>query len=164
MHDPCTHEQQILRYRIHADNSKHYVMQCLDCGEKVEAVKRVALTDDQERYALPWNQELQDQKRAERSEAFRQIQDELWAQRRADHAEYLQSPEWQERRRLRLEQDNHRCQARLSGCSNLATQVHHLTYESWGNEPLFELVSVCRSCHEQISSRKGQIQRRSEVA
>lgn len=60
---------------------------------------------------------------------------------------YLDSPEWAERRRLVLDRDEHRCQARLEGCLGRASQVHHLTYAHCQLEPLFDLVAVCRLCH-----------------
>jgi 5-methylcytosine-specific restriction endonuclease McrA len=35
------------------------------------------------------------------------------------------------------------------GCSEApATQVHHLTYEHIGNEFDWELVAICRRCHQ----------------
>lgn len=61
---------------------------------------------------------------------------------------YLQSPEWKLKRKLVLERDNYICQAcRVNG----ATDVHHITYGMIGNEPLFNLISVCRNCHNAIT-------------
>ena len=81
-----------------------------------------------------WNREATE--RAERDREWR-----VWYDR------YLESPAWAERRRLVLERAGGKCE----GCrKRLATQVHHLTYEHVGNELLFELVAVCRDCHERI--------------
>ncbi|MCE5329646.1 HNH endonuclease [bacterium] len=33
-------------------------------------------------------------------------------------------------------------------------QVHHLTYKSFGNEELEDLVTVCEKCHEKIHNKK----------
>ncbi len=63
------------------------------------------------------------------------------------HAEYIKSPEWKIKRKLVLERDNYKC---LSCLSANATEVHHLSYKHLGNEPLFELVSICRRCHQEI--------------
>jgi 5-methylcytosine-specific restriction endonuclease McrA len=63
---------------------------------------------------------------------------------------YLASPEWLALRRAVLKRDGHLCQ----GClQNAATQVHHLTYERVGDEMLFDLVSVCKACHEKIHAK-----------
>lgn len=44
-----------------------------------------------------------------------------------------------------LERANHVCE----GCGvNAATEVHHKTYKNVGNEFLFELVAICRPCHQ----------------
>ncbi len=32
-----------------------------------------------------------------------------------------------------------------------STQVHHLTYDNVGREPLFDLVAICTKCHEQLT-------------
>jgi 5-methylcytosine-specific restriction endonuclease McrA len=62
--------------------------------------------------------------------------------------EYLKTTEWQERRDEVLKRDNYICQACLNA---RATQVHHLNYVHWGNEPLFDLVAICNECHEKIT-------------
>lgn len=69
----------------------------------------------------------------------------------AAHAEYLRSPEWRAKRRQVLERDRWICQAGLRSCDVAATEVHHITYRHWRNEPLFELMSVCTPCHEEIT-------------
>lgn len=57
---------------------------------------------------------------------------------------YLQSPEWQQKRRAVLDRAKGRCEA----CGiRSATQVHHTTYAHVGNEPLFELRAICKECH-----------------
>jgi len=64
---------------------------------------------------------------------------------------YYATPEWAERRRLCIARDHHACMARLPGCMIRATQAHHLTYIHFRNEPIYDLVSVCRACHDQIT-------------
>jgi hypothetical protein len=61
--------------------------------------------------------------------------------------EYLESPEWDERRSRVLSRARGVCE----GCrKEPATQVHHLTYERVGREMLFDLAAVCRDCHDCI--------------
>ena len=65
-----------------------------------------------------------------------------------EHSDYLRSYDWKNRRDRVLQRDGYMCQACLN---NPATQVHHLTYKHWGNEPLFELVAVCKPCHDKLT-------------
>lgn len=68
-----------------------------------------------------------------------------------EYSKYLQSEKWQEKRKKVLERDNYKCKA----CeTNIATQVHHLNYDFIYNEPLFDLVSVCKPCHDKIEKIK----------
>lgn len=72
-------------------------------------------------------------------------------ERRESYQRYLASTEWQERRRLALQRDRNVCQ----GCHRArAVEVHHLTYEHIGKELLYELVSLCRECHETAHSER----------
>lgn len=60
---------------------------------------------------------------------------------------YFKSPAWHDREARVLGRDNDWCKA----CERRpATQVHHLTYARFGNEPLFDLVAVCRYCHRRL--------------
>ena len=69
----------------------------------------------------------------------------------AAHEQYLGSNAWNERRAAVLQRDKYQCQAGLDHCAHKAMQVHHLTYRHWRNEPLFDLISVCIPCHEEIT-------------
>lgn len=62
-------------------------------------------------------------------------------------AYYYESEKWKNKRIKVLDRDKNLCQACLK---NIATQVHHLTDIHFGNEPLFELISVCEKCHNAI--------------
>ena len=64
------------------------------------------------------------------------------------YADYLRSHAWKEKRGKVLRRDGYVCQACLN---NEAHQVHHLNYKHWGNEPLFDLISVCKPCHDKIT-------------
>lgn len=68
------------------------------------------------------------------------------------HTLYLRSAEWAARRAAVMARDRWRCKARLMNCQERATQVHHLTYRHWKNEPLFDLIAVCESCHKKITT------------
>jgi len=68
-----------------------------------------------------------------------------------EHDRYLASDAWSERRAAVLQRDKYQCQARLDRCTQKAVQAHHLTYRHWRNEPLFDLISVCWVCHQEIT-------------
>jgi hypothetical protein len=60
---------------------------------------------------------------------------------------YLQTSEWYDKRNQVLRFSNHKCN-RCKETENL--QVHHLNYNSIGDESLNDLEVVCRSCHKKI--------------
>lgn len=62
---------------------------------------------------------------------------------------YLNSPQWTARRMAVLERDGNKCR----GCRAPASQVHHLSYQFVGREPLEDLVAVCDRCHENVHRR-----------
>lgn len=71
-----------------------------------------------------------------------------------EYKEYLKSPEWKVKREKVLKRDNYICQ----GClEKEATQVHHLSYKHIKNEPLFELVSICKECHDIVSKTDREL-------
>lgn len=65
--------------------------------------------------------------------------------RRMEYKHYLKSDKWQQKRLLVLMRDKFRCA--LCG-SKKSLQVHHRTYEHIFNEPLSDLITLCRKCHK----------------
>ena len=61
---------------------------------------------------------------------------------------YYSSSRWAAIRDKVLCRDKYMCQACLN---QTATQAHHLTYDHVFNEALFDLIAICRDCHEKIS-------------
>jgi len=63
------------------------------------------------------------------------------------YAEYLKSDEWKQKRALVLA----RCADICEGCrKKRAIIVHHKTYINVGREFLFELVGLCKECHDSL--------------
>lgn len=60
------------------------------------------------------------------------------------YEEYMKSPEWFSLRETVLIRDSYTCQI----CFNKAEEVHHLTYKHFKKEYLFELISLCKTCHK----------------
>lgn len=63
-----------------------------------------------------------------------------------DYDIYMQSEEWDARRRQRLKIDDYTCQD--CRATDRPLDVHHLTYDNLGYEPMGDLISVCRQCHK----------------
>lgn len=60
---------------------------------------------------------------------------------------YLTSKQWHEKSLVVKQRDQYRCVA----ChSTGGLQVHHKTYERWGDEKFDDLMTVCRACHGRI--------------
>ena len=61
------------------------------------------------------------------------------------YADYLQTPEWQARRKVMLRQAGYRCQV----CNtDRLLHVHHRTYERRGMEQPADLITLCGDCHK----------------
>ena len=68
-----------------------------------------------------------------------------------EYLAYLRSPEWRERRKEFLEEENYECEE----CGEKATQVHHLNYNSLGEEEREDVEVLCKECHENKEIEKG---------
>jgi hypothetical protein len=59
--------------------------------------------------------------------------------------EYRMTPEWQCKRTQALSHAGYRCQ--VCGQSGVRLDVHHNTYENYGDERQQDLVALCEECH-----------------
>lgn len=79
---------------------------------------------------------------------------------RAARAPYYSSPEWAMVRQRVMQRARGVCEG---CCISPATEVHHMTYENFGKEFLWELRAVCRPCHDRFHApqreRDEQIRR-----
>ncbi len=143
------------RFILCTNGQKQYRLQCLACNEEaslnlkqsvafewangkpiVEFAKEEMYAGRTAKYERQREQRIQDRER----------EAEAWWDRYDD---YLLSEAWRKRRAAVLLRDGNRCTA----CrARPATQVHHLTYDHAGDEPLFDLTSVCDDCHERITA------------
>lgn len=67
--------------------------------------------------------------------------------------QYLKSPEWKALKSKVLNRDNFTCQS--CNTDGIPLEVHHITYQNFGNENLSDLVSLCRNCHQSIHDKHG---------
>lgn len=143
----CVHQQTEYRLRGNA-----IYAQCLNCGCSVgSAVSRSKFKPEQIEAMPTFDIELMDRRwkedSAERTLFLKEQAEKERQERREEYAQYLLTDEWRDKRQRVLERDRHVCQACLQ---NRATQVHHTTYAHIFHEPLFELISVCVPCHENL--------------
>jgi len=75
-------------------------------------------------------------------------------EKRKEYYEYLKSDKWKLKRQKVMLRDKNICQACLT---RQATDVHHLTYKHIYNEPLFDLVAICRPCHEKLHELENDL-------
>jgi 5-methylcytosine-specific restriction endonuclease McrA len=62
------------------------------------------------------------------------------------YAERRQTKEWEILKRQVHRRDGYRC--RLCGRDDIQLHVHHRTYETYAEERLEDLITLCRTCHE----------------
>lgn len=62
---------------------------------------------------------------------------------------YIRSNEWQQKRKERLEKDNHRCK-NCGGKRGL--EVHHKNYDNFGSESIGDLATLCKDCHDKCTA------------
>lgn len=151
----CVHARGQVRRKSIANGRFMFQRQCLDCGAGVGAAIAADHVEDKSAewdmdaaaaYARIWDDRDRHFAAEQENLKIRRSlkQEEWWAK----YNDYLRSEEWFRRRRGVLARDNYLCQACLE---RPAGEVHHLTYDHVFNEPLFDLVSVCKQCHGQLT-------------
>jgi len=70
---------------------------------------------------------------------------------REDKKDYMSSLEWRNLRWAVLTRDGFKCKCG----SRIELEVHHITYDRWRREALSDLVTLCRSCHQERHDRTG---------
>jgi hypothetical protein len=146
----CQHTDTTLRRRVIKGGQIQYVKQCIRCGESrnqpLAKAKALEASGGVEPPAFDDHlRESWEQKCSESAELIRTkfSQDAFFA----DYGEYLKSAAWAKLRALVLKRSRSICE----GCGEKpATEVHHLTYKHVSKEFLFELVAVCKPCHDRL--------------
>lgn len=145
----CEAGSSELRRRHLSNGSIQIVYQCLTCGRsasnplaKAAVPNYMLLPTWDESLAEQYDQARQAERDDKRSEWFE------------EHNAYLRTPEWRAKRAAVLNRAKGICE----GCGQAkATQVHHLSYEHWQEEFLWELVAVCDGCHERVHAARQSI-------
>ena len=149
----CDHLRQEPRVALQSDGKPFYRIQCADCGQKLSHSLPHSSVPNRERRP-PWNEELYQRRLRSGQAAYGQCREAAIAKRKAEwravYRRYLASADWQSVRQRVLSRAWGTCE----GCLEApATEVHHKTYAHVGDEFLFELVAICRPCHERAHPR-----------
>jgi hypothetical protein len=153
----CSHEKSEIRQRTVGGGTIQIRNQCLACGRAIgNAVKRDTiknkLLDFDETIAPAFEARLQ----TELNEIYKKhlaLQLRGKASFQTDYNNYMASQAWADKRRKVIERSGGVCE----GCRERnADDVHHLTYIHFRNEFLFELVALCRACHDRIHEDKRE--------
>lgn len=146
----CKHTHKIVRKKLAADGAISIGHQCVRCGNKVGiAIKKASMMPAQVAALPVWDTQLESGFYAQKKKRF----DEVFAsetKRYADiwqtaYAVYLKSPQWKRKRQLVMTRAQDICE----GCREVkADDVHHFSYDTAGDEFLFQLAALCRKCHE----------------
>lgn len=165
MYNECEHDLIFVKRKT-SNGSYRLSKQCIICGyHETKAYKHSVINNDinsikyldedalflyeqkrHENYLIKCKNEWNKKREADEDKRLLEFNEKKkkWFKL---HSEYLKSIKWKLKRNAVLKRDNYKCQACLT---QEATQVHHLTYERWRNEPLFDLISVCSECHKKI--------------
>lgn len=143
----CAHESTEVRGK-RTTVGIQYRKQCLTCGRSASnAISHALVTtfvDWDEDLERRWEDQASQFHRVRREAREAELNQTAEAQE-SYRLEYMRSPEWWAKRTAVMERELGVCQ----GCRTAkANQVHHLTYRHLGRELLFELVALCRPCHE----------------
>lgn len=133
-----------------SNGSIQYVAQCLRCGRAVglaiskNKINLEEISEFDEKLKAEWEREYKSKKREKLGvdhEANKKNISNFWEW----YGDYLKSREWEKKRIKVLARENYLCE----GCGeNKAVEVHHRSYKHKGNEFLFELVALCKKCHD----------------
>ncbi len=137
------HTREELHKLLGGKERWHFV--CADCRAK-EAEEAVASRNRFYARLSAEGQVKRDAQAAAEQAKLEAQEKRLWELRRMPYADYLQTPEWQERRTRHLDSVGHRCQ--LCNASGPRLQLHHRNYERRGQEQFYDLLVLCRNCHD----------------
>lgn len=103
---------------------------CPECAEKKETERKES--------AAEWDSHHQ------------QLQERTRLLATMPYRDYLQTPEWQQRRSYKLRRAGYKCEL----CNSSGRlHVHHRTYENRGNEDLRDLIVLCEPCHQKFHDK-----------
>ncbi|HLZ64346.1 MAG TPA: hypothetical protein VKR06_46040 [Ktedonosporobacter sp.] len=134
-------------------------MSCLSCQRsfQYEITSKYALSGHSWSSACKECRAKHDQAYRQRWEREREAEAQrLEVLRTMPYHEYLQTPEWHERRLRAMKRAGFHCQ--VCNASRVRLNVHHRTYERRGDEYDKDLITLCEYCHG-IFHKNGKLAR-----
>ena len=133
-------------HRIKDIAAQPSMIPCRECGEpmRVNITSRSGEVRWQESTCQECKEKRSNQSR-EREVHYAQQQERISVLRTMPYYEYLQTPEWQERRKYAMKRAGYRCQ--VCNAYGVKLNTHHRTYERRGNEQDRDLITLCQDCH-----------------
>jgi 5-methylcytosine-specific restriction endonuclease McrA len=157
----CSHVETIRCKKLKSNNTEEFRNQCKKCGVQVGKAIRKDTLSAQDRAEMPlWNDEIgksfHDAMAARSNALYQEDEKRSLEEWQAQYDAYRRTPEWRARRQLVLLRAHGICE----GCRSApATEVHHLYYDSLGEEFLFDLVAICEKCHARFHGRMDRERR-----
>ena len=152
----CEHHRYNLTQRLISTGIRR-ALQCQECGTML-SIKMTTEEKEVPFDKLPWfNETLAKEYKAELAAWNRVFSDALyqtkkkWREMWFDwYHSYLDSDEWKAKRQHVLERSQNQCER----CGAAASEVHHLSYQQVGQEPLSDLIAICYWCHQREHGRE----------
>jgi hypothetical protein len=147
----CQHPNVEILCNVLKNGAKQVREQCVQCGKHFGTPlphAKIADIDKLRRGTVEHHSEYE----AARREELRQIKMRHWSLQfrsgwgSVEYQEYLKSDKWKQKRDAVMRRAHGICEG--CGMQN-ATVVHHLHYHNIYEEWLWELVALCRPCHDQ---------------
>ena len=156
----CPHEKTSYYYIVKSNGEYAYMELCSLCGERKDKSKVWIKAS-----SIPFNAVITkytDEIKKDFANKKNIIQEEIrnikyaieMSDKYQEYEKYLLSPEWQEKRRIRMLFNDRNFNGKCEICfKNEATQIHHMTYAQLYNEWVFDLAAICSDCHERIHKK-----------
>lgn len=138
----CEHKETEIRARRVRGGAVQYVRQCMHCGGAAsQAIPKSMVPAT----VGAWDDALEEHGNTALARAITEKRAREKAAFDASYAAYMHSDEWRAKRKAVML----RAQGICEGCrAKTAVQVHHLHYRRVFREMLFDLVAICKECHE----------------
>jgi 5-methylcytosine-specific restriction endonuclease McrA len=152
----CAHATTEVRKKIASNGNTLIRPQCLTCGKMIgAAIKRETLTPAAFAGLSRWDDKVQSSHWSAYNEELQRAETRAFtaalAEARANYEAYRETEPWKKKCGLVMQRASNLCE----GCrAARATEVHHLTYDHCGDEFLWELVAICRPCHDRFHGGK----------
>lgn len=155
------HPRKRMTYKTDTNGVVRYFFQCLKCGEKLNPVgkfgvkKMIDEGEIKDEDIGPFDDSILKRRIALQSRIISEASTirarKENERKRNEYTSYISSSAWKIKRQQVLKRAGGKCE----GCGfEPAQEVHHLHYNRFGQEMLFDLVAVCKSCHDKIHPDK----------